>query len=224
MLVGRQDVVLDGMRIGCALRWDKAPDPLAGHRLERHGADGVAEEGDGVARRRVGLAVYGAGLEDDAVDGAPKQAVGPVAQQIADVDKHGRRRVRLGAGRADGDGGPGAAARQDLEAGLAAQAEEEGDAAVVGVGAGADVEGPVGGGGGVGRVVEEAEGGAGGALVGRVGGGEEVGRADVEAQAEEVEDAGAEALAGGPEGGDVCVAAGDGCGDGMGVFPVYYLA
>lgn len=102
--------------------------------------------------------------------GAPQEAAGPVAEEIADVDEDGRGGVVLGARGAHGHGGPGGRgagpAGLELEAGLPAEAEEEGDAAVVGVGAGADVlpcgGGGCGGGGGGGEggergVVEEPE-------------------------------------------------------------------
>lgn len=71
--------------------------------------------------------------------GATQQPIGPVAEQIANVDKNRRARVVLRARWAHGHGRPGVVARVELEAGLAAQAEEERDAAVVGMRAGADV-------------------------------------------------------------------------------------
>lgn len=91
---------------------------------------------------------------------APEQPVGPVRQQVADVDQHRRARVVLGPRRADGDGRPDVIFGQELETRLAAETEEQGDGAVVRVGAGADVRG------GVGSCVwgwisEEAEDGAG---------------------------------------------------------------
>lgn len=149
----------------------------------------MAKVGDGEARPDVRLPLHArrpAG-EHDPVHGAPQQAVGPVRQQVADVDEDGRGRVVLGARRDDGDGRPGlAVAEEDLEARLAAQAEEEGQRAVVGVRAGADVLGGGGGGGGAAfgevgarRVAEEAQDRAGGAALAEVRRGEEGGRVDL---------------------------------------------
>lgn len=80
------------------------------------------------------------------MDCAPEEAVGPVAEEVTNVDEDRRQAVRFRAGRRDGDGGPGVLAGEDLEPRLAAEAEEECDGAVVGVGSGADVVW-VGGGG-----------------------------------------------------------------------------
>lgn len=132
--------------------------------------------------------------KDHAVHGAAQQAVGPVAEQVADVDEDGRAGVGLCAGRAHGDGRPAVvAARVELEAGLAAQAEEECDAAVVGVRAGADVglvglQQRVGGECGQRRVVQKAQDVARGPVLAQVAVVEEVGRLDGEADAEEVID------------------------------------
>lgn len=76
---------------------------------------------------------------------APEQPVGPVRQEVTDVDQHRRARVVLGPRWTDGDGRPDVIFGQDLETRLAAEAEEQGDGAVVRVGAGADVRGRVGG-------------------------------------------------------------------------------
>lgn len=103
----------------------------------------MAEKRDAIPRLLATLTVDArgrGGRKDDPVHGAAEQAVGPVAEQVANVDEDGRAGVVFRAGRAHGHGRPGVVARGvELEAGLAAQAEEEGDAAVVGVCAGADV-------------------------------------------------------------------------------------
>ena len=135
-------------------------DPLARHRLERRGPDGVTEERDAVPRLRVGLPVQQPpGGEHDPVHGRPQQAVGPVAQQVTDVDEDGRAGVVFCPRGAHGHGGPRPVGEVDLQPGLAPQPEEEGDASVVRVGARADVLGRVAvlGEGLCGRVVEEAE-------------------------------------------------------------------
>lgn len=92
--------------------------------------------------------------------GAAQQPIGPVAEQVANINENGRAGVVLRSGWAHGHGRPGVVARVELEAGLAPQAKEERDAAVVRVRAGADVglvglQG-VGGEGGQRGVVEEA--------------------------------------------------------------------
>jgi hypothetical protein len=107
------------------------------------------------------------------VERAPEQPVGPVRQQVADVDQHRRARVVLGPRWADGDGRPDVIFGQELETRLAAEAEEQGDGAVVRVGTGADVRGGVGG-CVWGWVAEEAEDGAGCSLGCVVRRGEEV--------------------------------------------------
>lgn len=108
------------------------PDPLARDGLERRGPDGVAEEGDAVPRLGVALPAQQAPAgEHDPVHGGPQQAVGPVAQQVADVDEDGRAGVGLRPRRGDGHGRPRAVRQVDLQPGLALEPEEEGDAAVV---------------------------------------------------------------------------------------------
>jgi hypothetical protein len=99
------------------------------------------------------------------VHGAPEHAVGPVAQQVADVDDDGRCGIEERARRPDGYGCERGvrAWREKLETGLPCALEEERDGPVVGVGTGAYVDGGVVG--GRGRdvwVVEESEGGAAG--------------------------------------------------------------
>lgn len=75
--------------------------------------------------------------------GGPQQPVGPVAQQVADVDEDGRAGVVLRPRRRDRDRRPGTVRQVDLQPGLALQSEEEGDASVVRVGSRADVLGGV---------------------------------------------------------------------------------
>jgi len=117
-------------------------DPLARYDCQGRVGDGVAEERDRVPGLGVRLAVDRAlprPREHDPMHRAAQQPVGPVRQQVADVDEDRRRRVVLGAGRRDGHGRPGVLPGVDLQAGLAALPEEERDGAVVGVRAGADV-------------------------------------------------------------------------------------
>lgn len=103
------------------------------------------------------------------MNGALQEVVGPVAEEVADVDEDRRRWVGFGGGRKDGNGCPGwggrrGGGRDDLEPGLPGPLEEEGNGAVVGVSACADVDrGTVGCACGDGRVVEETEGAAAGA-------------------------------------------------------------
>lgn len=176
--------------------------PLAGHRLQRRTAHGVAEKRDAISRLLAAFAldVSGCGREHHPVHGATQQPVSPVTEQIANVDKNGRAWVCFGAGRAYGDGRPGVAARVELEAGLAAQAEEERDATVVGVGACADVgvaglERVGGAERGQGRVVQEAQDVARRAVLAQVALVEEGGRLYGEADAKEVVDFEAERVA-----------------------------
>lgn len=90
--------------------------------------------------------------------GRPQEPVGPVAQQVADVDEDGRAGVVLRPRRGDGDRRPGTVRQVDLQPGLGLEPEEEGDAAVVRVGPRADVLGGVVLAQGLGRrVVQEAE-------------------------------------------------------------------
>lgn len=134
--------------------------PLARHRLERRGPNRVAEKCDAIPRLGVSLAIQQTTTgEHDPVHGGPQQAVGPVAQQVADVDEDWRAGVILRARGADRHGRPRPVWQVDLKAGLAPQPEEEGDAAVVGVGSRSDVLGAVAVlAQGLGRgVVEEAE-------------------------------------------------------------------
>lgn len=120
------------------------PDPLARDGLKRRRPDRVAEEGDAVPRLGVRLSLQQTPAgEHDAVHGGPQQPVGPVAQQVADVDEDGRAGVVLRPRRRDGDRRPGPVWQVDLQPGLALKSEEEGDAAVVRVGARADVLGDV---------------------------------------------------------------------------------
>lgn len=71
--------------------------------------------------------------------GRPQQPVGPVAEQVADVDEDGRAGVALRPRRDHGHGRPRPVPQADLQPGLARQPEEQRDAAVVRVGARADV-------------------------------------------------------------------------------------
>ena len=57
---------------------------------------------------------------------ALQQPVGPVAEQVADVDEDGGRGVVLGAGWVDGHGEPGLRGGEDLQAWLGGEPEEEG--------------------------------------------------------------------------------------------------
>lgn len=190
------------------------PHPRAGHHLQRGTPDGVAEEGDAIPRLLLLLLplVLLRRREHDPVHGAPQQPVGPVAEQIADVDEDGRAGVGFRAGRGHRDGRPCCGRRRgivdddagggvgvEFESRLAAQAEQQRDGAVVGVGAGADVgfvgrEG-VGGEGGARRVVEEAQDVARGPVLAQVAGVEEVWGVDGEAEAEEVVELEGEAVA-----------------------------
>lgn len=166
--------------------------PLTRHRLKRRGPDGVTEERDAIPRLGVGLPIQqptsaGPG-KDDPVHGRPQQAVGPVAQQVADVDEDGRAGVVLCPRRAHGHRGPRAVGEVDLQPGLPPQPEEEGDAAVVRVGARADVLGCVSvlAEGLCGWVVEEAEDVAARPALAEVAVAEEGWWLDLEADAEEV--------------------------------------
>ena len=77
---------------------------------------------------------------DDPVHGRLQQAVGPVGEEVGDVDQDGRDRVALGARRRHGNGRPRRAGREDLETGPRAPLEEQGDGAVIGMRTGADVD------------------------------------------------------------------------------------
>jgi hypothetical protein len=77
--------------------------------------------------------------KNNSMDGASQQSVGPVAEEVADVDEDGGRGVVLCSRWLDGDGCPLRGWRLDLESWLAWELEEKCDATVVGVGAGADV-------------------------------------------------------------------------------------
>lgn len=120
--------------------------------------------------------------------GRPQQAVGPVAQQVADVYEDGRAGVVLCPRGAHGHGRPRPVRQVDFQPGLAAQPEQEGDAAVVRVGARADVLGcvPVLAEGLRRRVVQEAEDVAAWPALAEVAVAEEGWRLDLEADAEEV--------------------------------------
>lgn len=177
MLIGRHDLSLRiRILIRRALIRHKVPHPIARHRPQLRRAHGMTEKGNRIPRPGAGLARdparLVAGREDDPVNGAPKEAVGPVREQVANVDQDGRAGVVLRAGRTDGYGGPGAVLLLELQSGLASEPEEQRDGAVVGVRAGTDV---VAGAGGLvgGWVAEEAQDG-GGFAVGAVCRGEEV--------------------------------------------------
>lgn len=168
----------------------------------------MAEEGDAIPWTGATLATHTVATSTicttlkarDTMDRGPQQAVGPIAEQVTNVDEHRRRGIPLGPGRHHGDGGPDVFWREDLEAGLAGEAEQEGDGAVVRVGARAHVVGARRGRGGVPgrRVVQQAQDGARGPGV-RVRGREEAGRVGGQAHAEEPEDALAEGAARGAE-------------------------
>ncbi|KAL1999406.1 hypothetical protein VTN02DRAFT_4572 [Thermoascus thermophilus] len=170
--------------------------PMRGNQRTRHGhqlrlVDGMAEEDDAVAILGVRAALLRE-REDDAVHGRLEEAVGPEAEEVADVDQDRGERLlcrpvpllffSITAGccfsRLHRHRSPGPLRGEDLETRLARPLEEERDAAVVRVRAGPDIDVvPVAGrrGGGEGGVVEEAEDAARGALGGIVSGGEEVG-------------------------------------------------
>ncbi len=144
MLICRHDLFLR-KRVRALAFWDKVLDPLAGNDAQLCRASRVREKGNRVPRLRRLLARNIVVAKHDAVDGAAKEAVGPVREHVANVDEDGRAGVILGARRTYGDGRPGVVAQLHLKTGLALEAEEEGDGAVVGVGSRADVGIRVGG-------------------------------------------------------------------------------
>lgn len=131
--------------------------------------------------------------------GATQQAIGPIAEQIANVDQNRRAGVRFCAGRAHGHGRPCVVAHVELKAGLPSQTEEKRDTSIIGVRAGADIGfvwlQRVGVERGQWWVVQEAQNVARGSMLAQVALVEETGRLYSESDAEEVIDFKGEGIA-----------------------------
>jgi hypothetical protein len=69
--------------------------------------------------------------ENDPVNGAAEQSIGPVREEVANVDQNGRSRIVCRSIGAHGHRCPYVVLLQDLETCLTLEAEEEGDGAVV---------------------------------------------------------------------------------------------
>lgn len=93
MLVCRHNLSLSiRILIGIALIRHKVSHPITRHSLQGYCSFRVTEEGNRIPRRGARFAVHSAHLiirwEDHPVDGTSKQPVGPVREQVSNVDQN----------------------------------------------------------------------------------------------------------------------------------------
>lgn len=144
MLICRHDLSLSiRVLVGVALIRHKILHPIAWNRLQGYCSFRVTEEGNRIPRRRARFAFHSARLvfrwEDHPVNGTSKQPVGPVREQVSNIDQNWGADVVLRTRRADGHRSPSAIFLLEFQAGLAFEPEEQRDGAVIRVCACADV-------------------------------------------------------------------------------------
>lgn len=93
MLICRHDLSLCvRVLIGIALIRNKVSHPITRHRLQGNSSFRVAEEGNRIPRRGARFALHSAHLiirwEDYPVDCASKQPVGPIREQVSNIDQN----------------------------------------------------------------------------------------------------------------------------------------
>lgn len=135
MLIRRHHFLLrEWVDVGRIFRGLKVLDSLARNGFKRRRTNWVAEEGDGISVPRTRLPIHtitSTLREHDPMNRAPEQPIGPVREQIANVDEDRRAWVILGACRANRNRGPAIVSLEDLETCLALQPEEQRDRAIV---------------------------------------------------------------------------------------------
>lgn len=102
---------------------------IAGHRRQRHSINWVAEKSDRITIFGVGFPfdhVYSWHWEDNTVYSTAKQTIGPVRQQVTDIDQYRGSRVIICARGRYRHWRPITLLSVDLKSGLTLQSEEEG--------------------------------------------------------------------------------------------------